>query len=148
MNYKRWIIAGVAAAMIGGAAFAYAASLPGLGTSHLGANDVTVSGCNSPITVTYQDQWIGPGTPGGASGFEVYAVVLTVGVGPNATGTCVGGSASVELTGAGGVGLAGGGPETLVSGANTPINLGATAPNTGLPDPTNVVDVSVVVSGP
>ena len=151
MNYKRWIAAGAVAAMAAGGAFAFADTLSGLGTSHLGAKDVAVSGCSSTITATYQTAWSGPATPGGASGFVVTGVILTVGTAAN-PGNCVGGTASVELTGStpAGVGLAGGstGATTLVAGPNPVIGLNPTAPAITLPDPTNVTDISVVVSGP
>ena len=138
-NKGRWVAAGLVAAMLGGGAYAYAASLSGLGTNSLGSSDVPVSGCSDTLDVSYT---LGPYSDT-LHDFTVGTVTISDTTGSG--GTCWGKAASVQLTDSTHAGI---------GGAGTVANIGASSLVTFNPtlaaNPVgigSVLDVAVAVTG-
>jgi hypothetical protein len=72
---KKWLLAAVAAAVVGSAAYAFAATL-GVSSSSLGAGNTTVSSCTSSVSASYANAYDSSLTNSNGGQFAVSSVSL------------------------------------------------------------------------
>jgi hypothetical protein len=141
---NKWLLAVLAAAVIGGGAYAFAATL-GITSGNLQAGNQTVNSCQAAnISSTYQTAWDTALTP---DAYGVSSVKLS-----SIDPACVGSTLSVSLTDSSGAQLGGGDLQSAALTANdvtggTPgfITISATTLHIPAED---VGGISVAVAGP
>lgn len=118
---KRYVAAGLAAAALGGGAFAYAASV-NVTSSTLGSGNAVVAACQAAASVSYSTSWDTT-----SNQFDVSGVTVTIPYAGTGNNPCSGLTAQVELYGSGMSGAPGAGTGT----STLPWNSGSLTVTTG-----------------